>query len=82
MPLGAVAAWGARACRRRSAVKNVGQLFGHAVGGHSQVGPAGRISASTSGRMRPSGTGGATVTKTSGASNTFGPVDRLPISGA
>jgi hypothetical protein len=39
MPLGAVAAWAARACRRRSAVKNVGQLFGHAVGGYSQVGP-------------------------------------------
>jgi hypothetical protein len=32
--------------------------------------------------MRPSGTGGGTVTQTSGASNTFGPVDRLPISGA
>ncbi len=82
MPLGAVAAWGARACRRRSVVKNVGQLFGHAVGGHSQVGPAGRLSASTSCRMRPSGTGRGTVTRTSGASNTSGPVDRLPISGA
>jgi hypothetical protein len=32
--------------------------------------------------MRPSGTGRGTVTRTSGASNTSGPVDRLPISGA
>ena len=82
MPLGAVAAWGVRACRRRSAVKNVGQLFGHAVGGHSQVGPRWPDQCLDVRQDETVRDRRGTVTKTSGASNAFGPVDRLPISGA
>ena len=52
MPLGAIFPHGARV---RAGVARpsdkTGSLLCHAVGGHSQVGPAGRISASTSGRM-------------------------------